>query len=91
MLRDSYRIISARGNCKELTESDFCFLPCTPNILFLARITSKFIYNVGAQRFFVLQVTQLFGKNNSIFSLGALREKLSPFDLKVWVKILLRQ
>ena len=50
MLRDSYRIISARGNCKVLTESDFCLLPCTPNIRFLAGITSKFIYNVGAQR-----------------------------------------
>ena len=50
MLRDSHRIISARGNCKVLTESDFCLLPCTPNIRFLAGITSKFIYNVGAQR-----------------------------------------
>ena len=47
MLRDSYRIISARGNCKVLTESDFCLLPCSPNVRFL---TSKFIYNVGAQR-----------------------------------------
>ena len=29
MLRESYRIISARGNCKVLTESDFCLLPST--------------------------------------------------------------
>ena len=50
MLRDSYRIISARGNYKVLTESDFCLLPCTPNVRFLAGITSIFIYNVGAQR-----------------------------------------
>ena len=32
MLRDSYRIISARGNCKMQTESDFCLLLRTPNI-----------------------------------------------------------
>ena len=49
MLRDSYRIFSARGNCKVLTETDFFLLPCTPNIRFLAGITSKFIYNAGAQ------------------------------------------
>ena len=34
----------------KLTESDFCLLSCTPNVRFLAGITSKFIYNVGAQR-----------------------------------------
>ena len=31
-------------------------------------------------------VTTSLGENDSIFSIGALREKLSHFDLKSWVK-----
>ena len=38
-------------------------------------------------RIIVPPVTQLLGQNDSIFSLGARKEKLSHFDLKIWVKI----
>ena len=39
----------------------------------------------------VRPVTTYLGQNDLFFSIDALREKLSHFDLKSWVKFLLRQ